>query len=354
MSKINAVVTHERPHMDEIAAIWILRKFGEEKFPGISKAPIKFWDNGGKIPDGRSADEHELDGTLLIGIGGGRFDEHPVNGERKMDERAATLAAKAVGVDDNPALEKILKFVVNNDLKAAAHPFDIAYLVKFLHQRYPEDAQKVIEWATEGLEAKFQEQFQFWNKTKEEFERIAEIEEIYGPNGRIIKMVTVISDDEQISKFARSPHGANAAVVIQRRLSGNTQIYTNKKFNLFIQDMVQMVRIAEQEANGKVITTNWETLSIEGKIEGAEEWYYHKTGQMLLNGSLTAKSVPPTRLSLERIKNLVRIGINPDAFEPKRARSCEKRKCTSSLANPCPWYNWKLHRCRKVRFATFN
>lgn len=51
--------------MDEIAAIWILRKFGEEKFPGVSKAPIEFWNNGGNTPDGRSADEYERDGILL-------------------------------------------------------------------------------------------------------------------------------------------------------------------------------------------------------------------------------------------------------------------------------------------------
>lgn len=354
MSKIDAIVTHEKPHMDEIAAIWILKKFGENKFPGVSKAPIEFWSNGGNTPDGRSADEYERNGILLIGIGRGRFDEHPVNGESKQDECATTLVAKAVGVDDNPALEKILKFVVNNDLRAAAHPFDIAYLVRFLHQQYPKNPQKVIEWAVEGLEAKFQEQFQFWNKTKEEFEQVAEIEKIQGPRGKIVTIVTVTSDDEQISKFARSPHGANAAVVIQRQSSGNTQIYTNRKANLSIQDAVQIIRIAEREANGKAIATNWETLSQEGKIEGAEEWYYHKTGQMLLNGSLTAKGVPPTRLSLERIKSLVKIGIDPDAFEPKRAKNCEKKKCTSSSANPCPWYYWKLHRCRKIRFEMNN
>ena len=139
-------------------------------------------------------------------------------------------------------------------------------------------------------------------------------------------------------------------MVIQRQSSGNTQIYTNKKIRLFIQDVVQMVRVSEQEAGGKTGATNWEALSLEGKIEGAEEWYYHKTGQMLLNGSLTAKGVPPTRLSLEQIKSLVRIGINPDAFEPKRVIYCEKKKCTSSWTNPCPWYKSKLHRCRKIRF----
>ena len=37
-----SILTHERPHLDEIVAIWFLRKFGEQRFPGISKAAITF------------------------------------------------------------------------------------------------------------------------------------------------------------------------------------------------------------------------------------------------------------------------------------------------------------------------
>lgn len=324
--------THEGPHLDEIATKWLIEKFGDKEF----------------------LDKYVSNRILEVGIGGGLFDEHPVNSERKEGECAATLVAKALGVDDNPALEKILKFVVTHDLKGGAQPFDLASLVKLLHQQFPNDPERVIEWAMVGLEAKYREQLQFFTATKQEFERAAEIEEIQGPGRQTLKMVTVVSDDEQMSKFARSSFGGGAAIIIQRRSSGNVQIYTNKRYGLTLYDVAQMIRLAEQRAKGQVVMTDWETLSSEGKVEGTEEWFFHHAGQMLLNGSLTAPDVPPTKLSLEQIKEMVRIGINPQAFEQSRAQLCRSGNCTSTRNDQCPWYPWGLHRCRAIRYKMRN
>ncbi len=323
--------THEGPHLDEIVAKWLIEKFGNKEF----------------------LDKYVPNRILEIGIGGGVFDEHPVNSERKEGECAATLVAKALGVDDNPALENILKFVITHDLKGGAQPFDLDYLVKLLHQQFPNDPEKVIEWAMVGLEAKYQEQLQFFTATKQEFERAAEIEEVEGPGGQTLKMVTVVSDDEQMSKFARSSFGGRAAIIIQKQSLGNVQIYTNKRYGLTLYDVTQMIRLAEQRAKGQVVTTDWKTLSSEGKVEGAKEWFFHQTGQMLLNGSLTAPDVPPTRLSLGQIKEIVRIGVNPQAFEQSRSQWCRSGNCTSTR-NQCPWYPWGLHRCRAIRYKMRN
>ena len=357
MEKYHTIVTHVNPHLDEITAIWLLRRFGEKKFLGISTAKITFWSTGGQAPDGRSAEDYEREGILLIGIGGGCFDEHPANGSaRKKGECAATLVAKALGVDNDPALEKILKFAVNSDLKGTSHLFDLASIVKVLHQEYPDNPEKVMEWATIGLEAKYQEQLQFFNAAielaKADFEKDANIENILGPHGRTLKMATIISDNPQMSKFARSDYGGNADIVIQQRSSGNVQIFTNRFSGLVLYDVVQMIRLAEQEVKGKIVTTDWKELASEGKVEGVEEWYFQKAGQMLLNGSLTATQVPSTRLSLEKIKEIVRIGVNPMAFQPERAPGCQQGVCSSTLRQPCPWYQFGLHRCREIRFKT--
>lgn len=344
----HTIVTHERPHLDEIVAIWLLRKFGEQMFPGIDTAKVVFWKTGGVTPDGRTAEEYEADGVLLVGVGGGQFDEHPTtNGERKQGDCAATLIAKAIGVEDDPALELLLKYVVDNDTKGAGHPLDIAHLATLLHQRYPNNPEKVMEWVTEGIEAKYREQYEFWTLTREEYERVAEVEEVWGPDGRTLTMVTVVSDSEQMSKFARF---RGAAVVIQKRSSGNVQIFTNKRFGLVLYDVAQMLRLAEQETKSNVVTTDWKTLAAEGKVEGAEEWFFHEKLQALLNGSSTAKDVPPTRLTLDIIKEVVRIGINPDVFEASRAPDCRRGICTATASDPCSWYSWGLHRCRKIRY----
>lgn len=355
MERYHTIVTHKSPHLDEIAAIWFFRRFGERQFPGINTAKVDFWSTGGESPDGRPAEDYEREGVLLVGIGGGRFDEHStIERERKEGECSATLVAKALGIDDEPFLERILKFIINRDLNGTGHPFDIASIVKVLHQQCPDDPERVMDWAMTALEAKYQEQLGFFIATKADFEENAEIEEIPGPKGRILKMATIVSDDPQMGKFARSTFGGQVDIVIQQRSSGNVQIFTNKRSGLVLYGVVQMIRLAEQEAKGQIVTTDWKELALEGKVAGAEEWYLQKAGQMLLNGSLTATQVSPTKIPLEKIQEIVRIGVNPMAFHPKYSSHCESGICISTCRNPCPWYSWGLHRCREMRFRMRN
>ena len=349
--QIDTIVTHHRPHLDEIVAIWLLRKFGEEKFPGINSAKIVYVDAGSGPRNGMKEDEWEAKGMLPVGVWGGCFDEHPTAGtERKEKECAATLVAKVLGVEDDPALEKILKFVTNDDLNASSSPFDLSYVVKLLNQQHPDDTNFVMEWAMTGLNAKYFEQFQFWTVTRQAFDDCAQIEKIIVFGGREVNMVTICSDDPQVSKFARSKSGSDAAIVIQKCKSGNVQIFTNKRYGLKIRDVVVMLRLAEQKAKGEVVTTGWEDLAVEGRVTGAEEWWYQQKAQNVYNGALTAKNIPPTKLSLAQIQEIVQIGVGVD-FEPSRAARCKIGTCTSTSRDQCPWYDYGLARCRKIRFA---
>ena len=60
--------------------------------------------------------------------------------------------------------------------------------------------------------------------------------------------------------------------------------------------------------------------------------------------SVAAPNVSPTRLSLEKIKEIVIIGINSQNFPIHCAKT---RRC---IFKKCDWYNLGLHRCRKIRF----
>ncbi len=326
------VETHDQPHLDEIVAIWLFEKFGTAEF----------------------LEKFAPDGVLQVGVGGGVFDEHPdtKNGEaRKEGECAATLAAKALGVDDDSALEGILKNVLSRDLKGGAQPFELAALVDLRNRCHPNEPGKVIEWAIGPLEDKYQTQLQFL-EAKTEFEEKAEVERV--PVGeRTLSLVAICSDSNQMCKFARSAHGCKADIVVQKHpSSGYVQIFASPKSRVGLKDIARMLRLEEQREKDNIVTTDWGRLEAE-KTEGAEEWYFHPKGKMLLNGSLTTPNVP-TRLSLERIRKLVRIGINPQAFEPLRAQRCQEGYCSSTRSNQCPWYDWGLHRCRQIRWKMKN
>jgi hypothetical protein len=338
----NRILTHERPHLDEIVAIWLLHKFGEQRFPGISAAAVTFTSIRKLAEAGLKPEDYEAQGTLLLGIGGGRFDEHPTLEEgRKAGDCATTLVARELGVSDDPSLAKILRFVRAADVEGNASPFDVSYVVKLLHARYPDDPRRVIDWALVAIEAKYQEQLRFFTVVKPEFDAKARVEEI-AVGQRRLRIVTIDSDEDGIHKYARSEYGARAAVVIQRRSSGNVAVFGNKQAGVDLREAAKLVRLAEREAKGLEPAADEERLLAEGYAPGAEEWFYHKQGQMLLNGSLTQADVPATRLSLDRIAELVKIGIDPARVKPL----CESTgQC---LGDVCDWYTWSLARCVKL------
>ena len=346
--EFNRIVTHARPHLDEIVAIWLLRKFGEVRYPGIGTANIDYWSNGGTTPDGRSASAYEKEGALLIGVGGGRFDEHPgVGVERKKSQCAATLVARDLGVIEDPALDMILDTVAQNDLKGHGNPLDLANLALVMYGQMSHE--QVIAWVTDGLEARYAERTKFFGQAAKEFAEKAMVEDIVRPSGKV-KLAVIESDDDQVAKFAKTKDGCNAAVTVQKRSSGNVQIMTNKKFGIKLYDVVKAIRYEEQVEAGKIVTSDWKALESEGKVAGAENWFFHEEGQMLLNGSLTVTDMLPTRISLEKIVELIKIGLEIDSFEPRFAEKCLKGKCASSKGNPCLWYAYGFYRCRTVRF----
>jgi hypothetical protein len=265
-----------------------------------------------------------------------------VDGYRHIPALLTTLVAKELGVSDDPSLAKILRFVRAADVEGNASPFDISYVVKLLHARHPDDPHRVIEWALVAIEAKYQEQLRFFTVVKPEFDAKAKVEEV-AVGQRRLRIVAIDSDEDGIHKYARSEYGARAAIVIQRRSSGNVAVFGNKQVGVDLREAAKLIRMAERQAKGLELAADDERMLAEGYAPGAEEWFYHKQGQMLLNGSLTQADVPATRLSLERIAELVKIGVDPARVKPL----CESTgRCMGEV---CDWYAWSLARCVKLR-----
>jgi hypothetical protein len=342
---IKKIVTHVRPHLDEIMGIWMLIKFGEYLFSGIGNAMVEFWDS---LPEGKTPGQLEKEGVLLIGIGGGRFDEHPtLNAERKQDVCTTSLVAQALGLADDPALKGLLEFVRVRDLTLSGNAYDLHALIKTFYAAGRDD-QMVWGWAFLALSAIYDQSISFFEEAGTDFQA-ATVTEI-SIEGKRRKIAVGNSDSMEFAKFARSPHGCRAAVVIQKNSTGQVQVHTTKFLGINLLDTACMLRVEELKKQGKRSPTNFKVLQTDGTIAECPEWHFFQTGQMLLNGSTTKTDTPPTKLSLEEISRLVQIGVNPTIFEPSRETMCKQGKCTSSSRNPCSWYGWGLQRCRKIRF----
>ena len=333
------VVLHEHPDADAVVGAWFVIRFGEAKFPGISKeAEFLFWSAGTPFPSGKK--------IIAIDVGGGPFDHHP--SQKYVGECAATLVAKDLGFQDRPEFQQILEYIKKNDLQGIRSTMDFADFLRCLNQKY--SSEKVVQlgfkildaklqyeqkktnesfktidliekWLSEKtpnnlatrqirkyvnglkngnkvnfdlmeiveggldrtiifdfLDAKYQNQKDFFKEAVNDLSK-AKVMHVTGQN-YLMRVVSGHSDSVNFAKLARNQEwGYNAAIVIQRNSNGRTLIFSNKKLNLEteIQNIAAMIRLEEQLVQKKDwITKSYRTLSTEGTIKEVPNWYFQK------------------------------------------------------------------------------
>lgn len=332
------LVTHKNPDQDGILAIWLLQHFGEKKFPGTANAPVVF----GRFD--KKAEKLEKMGIICVDMGRGRFDHHPQS--EFPEECAATLVAKELGIADDPALEIILKSTLETDTKGSTHPLDLSSLIKDLNRQHP--PAEVFSIVTKLFDAHYARQNQFWENAKK-FDTVAKLEKILVKSEEI-RLATIRSSNEMMAKYAWRTDKAN--IIIQRDENGNTQILSDRKTGITLNEVAQIIRYEERKADGeKEVLTPWE-LRRNGRITEGDSWYLHK-GFSLLNGSKTAPDETPSKLKLTRLKELVKIGLQTQRLAPCCPNS-EGEGYRSCLFQGCPWFKWYLPRCEKRRRPNFN
>lgn len=304
MSKCNTVMFHHPPvHIDEVGAYYLARRFGKDFFPEIHKANFVFWSSG--TSHNMSWQEYWKRGVLMLGTGGGPFDEHPTLERDKLKGQcSATLMAEFLGVKDRPALRRLLRMIENNDVKGIYYPLDIGAIIIEMHMS-GEPPEEVIFWALRGMEAFVFGQTCFHNAVEEFWDR-AIVEDIT-VGTRTVTIAAIETDNPKMSVYARSQHGVSAAIFIQRSSRGNVQVLVNKRVKLSMDGVVCFLREREAELSGRTITNDPALLVREGNLDGHPEWYY--IHGMILNGSHTAPDVSPTKIPLTEIIELVKLGV---------------------------------------------
>ncbi|HEY4511384.1 MAG TPA: hypothetical protein VJH55_00900 [Candidatus Paceibacterota bacterium] len=157
---VKQLVTHLKPHGDEIISFLALRKKGGDVYPGVEKAPVYFI-NDGKLPRGLTAEALLKTGMLAVGVGAGDLDEHTmIDGVRvKPRDCSFTLTAKVLGLDTDPMLKPLLEEVYHCDQSDKVWPTQLPTLIKVRYSQNPDKEGEykkmymVIEWATTAYDA---------------------------------------------------------------------------------------------------------------------------------------------------------------------------------------------------------
>ncbi|HWC57376.1 MAG TPA: hypothetical protein VG621_00255 [Candidatus Paceibacterota bacterium] len=292
---------------DQGVSIALLRLFGKNKYPGVENAPFIFWENSEKTPDGRPAEEWEKDGYILVSVANSKHDDHLLK-HRGEKTCSALLVAEDLGIKDQPYLKELLKATFQRDSTGQGTSMDIYHFLKLMHLEWGKtNPSGVMEWYLQAIEALIVNEWKFFERTLKEFKEKAAIKNCWH-QGKKITIASFESDDENMSRFARSKHGAKADVTIQKNSCGH--VYIGSKTNSFIDfdEIVRLVRIEENKMKTDKHIPE-EKLKLPGKLSEVEEWYYGKNERRILNGSLNNTQTPATKIPFEKIISLVMRGL---------------------------------------------
>lgn len=312
----HTIVLYPKPQPDTTAAVFLLRKFGEEKLPGVSKAKLEFWS---EIPKDKTADQLEQEGYLLIDLGNGRFDHHAYLKDGKPTTCTSELVAKFLGIENDPALKKLLTFAKRDDLEGkgiiSQDPLDRAFglpgIIMNLNKVHGQNLEKVVNLVLEIYGAHYQEELkrtklmpQEWKQLKSEG-KAKELSAKQG--GQSLRVIQIQTDNSSLAGFLRAY--VHADLVIVRLPSGHVNIITKQSKRLNLAGVAEQLRRKEIAKKGEDIAFTRAEWRQQGRLEEAQEWFYDTVANTIQNGGINPQGIPPTKLSDEEIWEAVNQGL---------------------------------------------
>ncbi|MEK7208325.1 MAG: hypothetical protein AAB699_02120 [Patescibacteria group bacterium] len=213
---IDIVLLHVGAHTDEHEAYRRLKAYGERKFPGVSKAKVKFTRGVQEYQDSF----FDANKILPVGCAKTRFDEHRKEVERLPGECATTLVSKYLGIEHDAVLKRMETETLRCDAESGVGLTELPELVKMLNRRLKNADEAVLKWGIDILNA-IHRHLVFntakANGEKTALELFAELEKL--ENGKRMP-------DERAKKSVRqSLAGSNARLQSTRRANKPEPIF---------------------------------------------------------------------------------------------------------------------------------
>lgn len=329
MATIKTIIIPGNLSFEIVLAHWVLKKFGEQTFPGISSASVKVR----KSKAAKNPEEFSMVGELS-------------NGEKSIVE----TAIKKCRCGNDAALKRIMRSCfygkIGPIVLAAEHV--VASLTPL----------KAVEWVSIMLDAVYEENWKFY-PSDEYLSRLkgallmqnalqigeAPVEReitFRSPTFGDLKMAYVASSQpsemRQETDLQVSLNPADCSVVIMCRFSAR--------------DIIKILRVEELKKAKIYRAETRSGIAFEGIHPDAPQWSYEKMGDAVEHYHVitTGVTTPLSSLSIGEILSLVRFAID-DRFDFERRSYCSKSYCVSTAQDPCPWYHLMLNKCCIIRIS---
>jgi hypothetical protein len=177
----------------------------------------------------------------------------------------------------------------------------------------------VYRWAREILDVKLKEQLDYF-AAESELNQNVRYYRFTTERGRQLLLAAIESDNAQMGKWVRTLYGNGSIridiLVLRKKSTGHTQIFTDKRSNVSLDDAARLIRIHEQiRLENRLSTVHWDELIKEGQVAGARRWHYFRQAGMFLNGTFTSPNTLPTPLSLTELCTYIEWSFNKTYME---------------------------------------
>lgn len=347
-NEVDWLVTHNRPHPDEIVMLWLAGTFpNDDYFRGVpdflnmrkiehtnlADIPLHIRSKTGLF-ENRNWLANWQRGIRLFGTGGGPLDEHIVAGqERIKGESGATLMARLLGVNKDPTLRSLLSYIFQNDTAAVRQGnFDLAGFVQRGYRRHggdvlpgsPEDkANQLIIIKRTLIELnEYYENELLRFRAGSEFKEHGHLR-IIGDDKNVVNIAVIISANPYMSAHTRK--NLHAAITIQKNSKGNIIIMSDQSQIPpdVMKELAASIREEEAQKWNRPLPRDENDFYSEGAILCAPEWYFIYGN--IFNGTESAPGVEPTGLPLKRIESLAAEVINAKLGRILKFREDQRR-----------------------------
>jgi len=268
---MKTLVTHINPHLDDILAIWLFKKFHAE----FSDAKVEFLSaaKDGVTWEGKIVDSDP--NVIHFGIGRGKYDEH----KGDQGESAGSLVWKDIQSSgfapkdeiEAKALDELVKWNTLLDTGKAPNfefsEFSVQSFIRPLDSK-PDSSLQALEMGEWILD-------RIWEALKRKQQSIKDWEKVVVFESNLGKGVAVSSQTVDRS--------------FCKRMGGDLFIIYNPKYKSV--QFFTPSQIIDLEPIFKKVK----------ELDPDADWYFHQSHHILICGSHTAPDSKPTKLSFEQL-----------------------------------------------------
>lgn len=277
MSK--TLVTHRHPDLDAIMSLWLMVRFDQSRY---GDAELVF------IPASTTYRNEPVDSNEAVihtDVGMGKYDHHQEGrfGTCASELVWKELVSQGLILPSDEAVKMMVEHAKSIDLfedcfweeaKLPRFEFTLSEIIPALHRLQIFDDEAVARMIFVQFDGVYQK-LKDWYKAKQEIEGGVEFESIWG------KGIAVEAGSDDVHKVAQRM--GYKIVVVGDPGTGYLGIKTVPAADRSLKPLYD-----------KIVA-----------LDGTEKWFFHNSGQMVLHGSDKGPRQSPSKLSVEKILDLI-------------------------------------------------